>query len=151
MSVHKGGVENVHSDALRALTGTRCNAAAGVAEATTLAGGFQIANAIDYCIDGVLYAKAAEDDVAFSSGHAEQADGTTRYYLVQIDAAGTLSTVQGEEDGEIPDPSDDNCPVGAIKVVTDGGTFTPGTTDLSDAAVTDTYYDLAVLPLDRAP
>lgn len=130
------------------LLSTACLSKAGLAEGTNAAT-IQIAApngaGIDFAIGGVLYHKADTDNIALTAA-AAQADGTTCWYLICINAAGTVSSVKGTDDGDIPEPTSGTCPIGAIKVVTDGGTFTAGTTDLGDAAVTDTYYDFMHVP-----
>lgn len=107
---------------------------------------------IDYAIDGLGYHKADTDNIAVTA-HAQQAVSTKCLYLVQIDSAGTVSTVKGDEvltadltNGtkvlHWPRPAADRCPIGAYKVETDGSTtFTNGTTDLGAAGITDTFYN----------
>lgn len=106
---------------------------------------------VDYAIDGIAYHKADTDNIATGSA-AQQAVSTTCLYLVQINAAGTISMKKGTEQltAELgdnlsvqwPDPDASNCPLGGIKVATDDSTtFTLGTTDLGAAGITDTYYD----------
>jgi len=123
--------------------GTVCLAKAGLTIATTVTQ-IKTASAIDYSIGGVLYTKAATDNIAVTA--AEQADGTTAYYLICIDSSGTVSAVKGDDDGDLPEPTSGTCPIGVLKVVVSGGAFTLGTTDLDDATVTDTYYDIAHVP-----
>jgi hypothetical protein len=105
---------------------------------------------VDFAIDGIGYHKADTDNIAVTA-HAAQADDTTCLYLVQIDSDGTVSTKKGNEvltadlgitnSCQWPSPDADNCPIGGYKVVTDGGTFTNGTTALDDGTITDTYID----------
>lgn len=135
--------------------GTFCLAKAGLAEGTS-ANTLKTAAAVDYTIDGVFYTKAITDNIAMTA-LAEQADLTGCLYLVQIDTAGTVSLKKGVErltvdldenraSLEWPRPDENRCPIGGFRVDTSGGTFTSGTTDLSDAAVTDTYFDLFSIP-----
>lgn len=107
---------------------------------------------IDYAIDGLGYHKADVDNIAVTA-HAQQAVSTKCLYLVQVDSAGTVSTVKGDEvlTADLtagtkvlhwPRPDNDRCPIGAYKVETDAATtFTNGTTDLGAAGITDTYYN----------
>lgn len=124
---------------------TQCFSTAGLAEGTA-AGTFQIATAITYSIDGVRYAKAITDDIAFTAA-AVQATDTNCIYLVCINAAGTVSTVKGTavaaaSAASFPAPTAGTCPIGAIHVATaSAATFTAGTTDLGAANVTDTYIN----------
>lgn len=139
-------LNDITTAALRDLLGTRCNAAAGVAEGTN-AGTIKTTNAVTFSIDGRMYAKAATDNIAWGTGHAVQAASTTRYYAVCINAAGTVSTVQGDAGGGFPEKAASTCLLGFAKVVTGASTFTPGTTDLSAANITGTYIDVAIAPL----
>lgn len=136
---------------------TECFSKAGLAEGTTAAK-FKTAApngaGIDYAIDGVAYHKADTDDLSLTAA-AVQAVSTKCLYLIQIDSAGALSSVKGVEELTAdltngkrvlhwPEPAEDKCPIGAIKVETDGSTtFTANTTDLGAAGITDTYYDFA--------
>ncbi|WP_027854696.1 hypothetical protein [Marinobacterium litorale] len=139
--------------------GTFCLSKAGLAEGTnsaTIKTAAPNGAGIDYCIDGILYHKAEGDNIAMTALE-QQADLTSCLYLVQINAAGTISLKKGTErlNAEIandqyalewPRPDAGNCPIGGIKVVMDGGTFTSGTTDLSGTGVTDTFYDFFAPP-----
>ena len=139
--------------------GTICLSKAGLAEGTNAATIKTVAPngaGIDYAINGILYHLADADNIAITAATA-QADLTTCLYLVCLDSSGTLSTVKGTEQVtanltagthtlEWPTPTADTCPIGAIKVVTSGATFTAATTDLGAGTVTDTYYDLVAVP-----
>lgn len=139
---------------------------------------FKTTGTTTYCIGGKMLQKAALSAQAFTSGHKAQAPvtiggtayGTTALYLVQLDAAGTVSTKQSniaiagiDADGKVsgtamPAPydqraslpeSDSGCaPIGFIKVTTNNSTtFTPGTTALDAAGLTVTYTNLAFDPV----
>ena len=107
---------------------------------------------VDFAISGLCYHKADTDNIAMSA-HAVQAVSTTCLYLVCLNSSGTASTIKGtavltadltagNKVLNWPTPTDDLCPIGAIKVVTDGSTtFTAATTDLGAAGITDTYYN----------
>lgn len=155
---------------------TICFAAAGLAEGTN-ANTIKTANDITYAIDGNFYSKSATDNIAISYSGASvyqaaaggvQAingaftggvNGSTRLYLVCLNSAGAASIVPGKivdsaklaagtVSLDFPDAPLGVCPIGAIKVaVTAGTTFTPGTTDLGATGVTDTYIDLAGVPV----
>lgn len=139
--------------------GTLCLSKAGLAEGTnanTIKTAAPNGAGIDFCIDGLMYHKADTDNIAMTA-LAAQADLTSCLYLVQITSGGTVSIKKGTERLtadvandeyllEWPQPDASNCPIGGFKVVTSGGTFTSGTTDLSDGAVTDTYYDFFAIP-----
>jgi len=120
--------------------------AAGLAEGTN-ANTIKTANAIDYTIGGKMYSKGATDNIAMTAC-AQQADGTDCMYLISIDSAGNVTTTKGEEvaagaGAYLPDVPANEAVIGAIKVNTNGATFTSGGTDLSAANITATVYDLA--------
>jgi hypothetical protein len=144
-------LDAVTHEVLRGLLGTRVLANPALAEDGTNANKFEF-GAFDFCINGFAYTKAATDNLGFSAGHDVQAVSEVRYYLLQINAAGTVSTKQSAAGGRIPDPDLDNCPFGVIKITTDASTtFTPNTDDLGAAGVTDAYYNIGVLPANMKP
>lgn len=108
--------------------------------------------AIDYMIGELLYSKAATDNIALTAC-AVQAAGKTAIYSLFIDSAGNITTVKGTEQttgsGEpltwAAQPANSSM-IGAIKVVNTTNPFTAGTTDLSAAGVTATYYNLMGQP-----
>lgn len=138
---------------------------------------FKTTGTTTYVIDGKALQKAALSAQAFTAGHKAQAPvtingttyGTSALYLVQLDAAGNVTTRQSniaiagvDADGKVngtamPTPydqraalpeSDSNCaPIGFIKVTTNSSTtFTPGTTALDAAGLTVTYTNLVFDP-----
>lgn len=146
-----------HDQLAQSKGATECFSRAGLAEGTnagTILTAAPNGAGIDYAIDGLAYHKADTDNIALTAG-AQQAVATKCLYLVQIDSAGTVSSKKGTEvltadltAGKTalhwPEPDDGKCPIGAIKVETDGSTtFTAGTTDLGAAGITDTYYNFA--------
>jgi hypothetical protein len=90
---------------------------------------------------------------------AVQAALTKCLYLVQINAAGTVSMKKGTEQLtadvtagkatlDYPLPDAGNVPIGYIKIaLANAATFTCGTTDLSATDVTATYYDTCGVPV----
>lgn len=98
-----------------------------------------------------------------STGFLTQPANTTAYYVLCVNAAGTVRVVQGTWDGQlitlnglsqagrswVPDVPDTWVPFGMIKVVTGATTFLAGTDALDKANVTFTFMDLAVLPPDN--
>lgn len=108
---------------------------------------------VDFAIGGVAYHKADTDSIAMNALAAQAAD-TTCLYLVQIDSAGAVTLKKGVERSnaglaagnevlEWPQADANRCALGAVKVKTVAVTFTSGTTDLSAAGITATYYDFA--------
>jgi hypothetical protein len=126
--------------------------AAGLAEGTN-ANTYKTVNTLAYTINGVFKSKGATDNVAMTAAAGTVPPSSAALYAVWIDTAGTFSNTRGPVVA-----SGDPCPVptqttanvalvGLIKVVTNASTtFTPGTTDLGDAGVTDTYFDCSVMP-----
>lgn len=114
---------------------------------------------ISYSINGLMYAKATTDNIAMTV-LGVQADLTSCYYLVQINAAGTVSIKRSTEylttdiagtkyQLEWPRPDALNCPIGGFKAVMSGDTFTCGVDDITGlTGETFTYYDFACLPAD---
>ncbi len=154
---------------------TLCLAAAGLAEGTN-ANTIQTANNITYTIDGRFYSKSATDNIAISyagasvyqaaaggvqavnGGFSGGVNGSTRLYLITLDASGNVGIVPGQivDSAELaagrvalqfPDAPKGVCPIGALRIALTAGTaFTPGSTDLSASGVTDTFYDLMDVP-----
>ena len=132
---------------------TACFSKAGLGIGGT-ASGVSTANpagaGIEYAIDGVAYYKV-DDATTPITAAAAQAANTTCLYLIQVDSAGVVSSVKGNEvltaelgvngSCQIPGAEADKCAIGYIKVVTVGVTFTAGTTDLDASGVTTTYVD----------
>lgn len=125
----------------------RCFVAAGLAIATT-ATKIKTVNAVDYCIDGKMYSKAATDNITITAG-AVQAVSTFCKYLVSINAAGAVTVTKGTDAATsalalVPGLPADSAPLGYFEIETDGATtFTAGTTSLAAAGITDTYQDLS--------
>lgn len=135
-------------------------------------------NAITFTVDGVLLTKAALSAQSMAITHGAFGDPvasgpaayvqpvlTTVFYVVALNAAGTVAIVQGcfagqnmvfpndlskviVGNGAIPDEPAGYTAIGVIKVALAGAaTFTPGTTALDAASVTATYFDIAILPV----
>jgi hypothetical protein len=107
-------------------------------------------NIVFYTIKGVMYEKAAADNIAFSSGHTALAANQQCVFGVLLDSSANVTTVQGPikdvgDDTKVlawPESNDDDkVLIGGIIVETGATTFTPGSTDLGAANVTDTYVD----------
>ena len=140
--------------------GSFCLSKAGLAEGTNAAT-IQIAApngaGVDYCINGLMYHKADANNIAMNA-LAVQAVSTKCLYAVQLDAAGAVSLVKGDEEltADItagnrvlhwPAPVEDRCVLGYILIETDdSNTFTSGTTDLSATGITATFIDVLAAP-----
>lgn len=133
-------------DILRGLL-DRCFGAAGLAEGTNAAT-IQVAAAVDYCINGLIYTKAITDNIAITAG-AVQAVSTFCKYLVSIDAAGAVVVTKGVDAATsalalVPELPANSAPLGYFEIETDAATtYTAGTTDNGAAGITDTYTDLS--------
>lgn len=142
----------------------------------TTAGTIKTTVAIVYALDGQFYNKAITDNIsiAYTGPTVYQAptgvgsvngaftggtNGSTRLYLLTLNAAGTVGVVPGPivDSAELaagrvalqfPDTSlSQLCVFGAVRVaVTAGTTFIPGTTALGAAGVTTSYLNLADVP-----
>lgn len=107
---------------------------------------------IDFAIDGIGYHKAeAATVLPLSAGTVVPANSKC-LFVIQVDSAGAVTSTQGPivltadlTAGKTvlhwPEPSDDKCPIGAVKIETGAVTFTPGTTALDAASITTTYYN----------
>lgn len=147
----------------------------GALAAGTTAGTVKTTAAINYILNGSFYQKAITDNmsIAFSGPSVYQAptgvgsvngsftggsNGSTRLYLLTLDASGNLAVVPGPivdsaelAAGRVPLQFPDNafttCPIGALRIaVTAGTTFTPGATSLSASGVTASFINLADVP-----
>lgn len=150
-------------EADRGLIGTRCHGAAGFAIDGVNAENVETANAFDYSINGIMYSNAADAEIDISaeiaSLPADLADGNEQIYVFCIDSAGAYYVIAGDvvanadidagtKNSHWPEGGgDDMCAFAAVKVKNaSGADFILGTTALSAAGITDTYYDLAVIP-----
>lgn len=139
--------ENVRNKGLRDIFLNRTFGMAGLAEGTN-ANTIKTSNAVSYSINGQLYYKAATDNIAMTAC-AAQADLTACYYLVTINASGTVKITKGTDGvAALPEAPANEAILGAFKIVTSGATFTSGTTDLGAATVTDTYTHFGLYPQD---
>lgn len=108
--------------------------------------------ATDFMIGELLYSKAATDNIAMTAC-AQQAAYTSCLYLVTINSSGTVKLTKGTEQKTgsslpllWPAVPANEAVLGAIKIAMGNATFTSGTTDLSAANVTATYYNYMTLP-----
>lgn len=133
---------------------------------------------ITYAVDGVFATKAAlsNQSVAVSitkpDGTTDNGSftgstktfgtisGSTRVYCIFLDASGNVSVIPGPVVASADlvagvatlqwaGPQRNKTCAGALRVTaTSGTTYTPGTTNLNAAGITDAYYDLLVLPAE---
>lgn len=155
-------------------------AATGGATATV-----QTSGAIVSQIGGVTRSRAALSAQSLAPTHDifgnantsryAQPINSTVYYVLGVDAAGSVAVVQGTfagqnlvppvtagvgalanagtsfvGDGSIPSLPAGFAPFGLLKVVTNASaTFTPGVTNLNAAGLTNTFWDIGLIPEGR--
>lgn len=141
-------LSDVFYESLRELIGNICLTACTLAINAASAATFKTTGTTTYIVDGRFKTKAALSAQAFSplpgTVHTGLVIGQTGYYIVGLDATGTVRTFEGI--GSLPDVADGFAPIGIIKVVAGSAAFVPGTTLLDAAGLTVTYTDVAVLP-----
>lgn len=128
---------------------------AGLGESAGTAAKIKTTATLTYTINGVFKSLSANDSIAFSSGHTALAAYQSCLFAVWADGSADSESACSTTQGPIV-ASGDPCPVpplangkaliGLVKVTTANTTFTPGTTDLGAASVTDTYYNCMVMP-----
>lgn len=169
-------LNEIQHNVLRNLIGNRCFSkpvlAINAGGAATIKTTVVPAGGIVFTVDGVSKLKAnlaaevlatlaaVQREITGLDGYYVQPIGKTVYYLVCLDAAGTVYTIQGTYvgqsftpysnrlgDGKMPcDIGSTLTPIGYIKVVTGSATFTPATTLLDAANITFTFGDLSAIP-----
>ena len=130
------------------VTGTDPTTTATVAQTIVGAKGYKTANTLQFGINGHMGEKAATSNLTFS-GATVLGASSFRWYLVTIDTDGNFTATPGPTDGAniLPDIPANQAVVGAIKIATAAGTtFTPNVTGLNATGITDTYYNLSVVP-----
>ena len=168
-------LRNMQQVDTRAIHGTRGNSKVTLAAAGAVAT-VATTGTNTYLVDGVFYSFAAwtvqsvavthsmfGQPVAVQPAYVQPA-GTTVYYVLGLNAAGTVCSVQGSYAGQpiaavsgvsqatigvggLPVMPAGFAPIGMVKVVTTvAATFTAGTTLWNAANVAATAYDLSMLP-----
>lgn len=164
------------SDNLSLSQGLTAALASGALAAGTNSGTIKTTVAIPYALDGKFYSKAITDNIAISysgptvyqaaAGGVQSVNGaftggvngSTRLYLLNLDASGNVSILPGAivDSAELaagrvalqfPDSPNGVCTFGAMRIaLTAGTTFTPGTTALAASGVTASFINLADSP-----
>lgn len=165
-------LRDIPQAALRELLGNR-SLNSGVLAIDANTNDVQTSAAVNYIIDGVFYQLAIQAAIDLSTlyvigedgtvesaanGYTALPDGYTCVYLLVVGTAGTIRVVEGTQvsnaaitagtkTAECPSCPPEYAPFGAVKVANaSGSSFTFGTTGLDASGVTDTYYNLAVVP-----
>lgn len=154
---------DINTAAIRNMLGNRCFTKAIVATGSNTAKVKTTTNTVQYCIDGILYEKAATDDLFVFTDTKAQPDLTTAFYAFCLDKDGasvvvngtpvlTAAITAGTDKAFIPAIPDTACLIGAVKVVASGGAFTPGTSGVATAGnFTVTFYNLTCTPAAGYP
>lgn len=170
-------LSQIVSAEVRKVLANRCLTKATLAINAGGAATVKTTGATTYSVDGVLYSKAALAAQSIAPTHDAfgnlvaagiaayvQPVNTTVFYVVSVNAAGTVAVSQGSYLGQtqafpndlskiwtgtgaIPVEPAGYTAIGVIKVApTVAATFTPGTTLLDAANVNATYFDVDILP-----
>jgi len=110
-----------------------------------------------YAINGLVYTFSSGDgDVQLDDNTVTA--GYTALFLVCVDSSGTVTVVKGDEVDndditagnavlEWPEPTEDTCPIGALKIKNaSSSVFTGGTTAQDASGITTTYYNFFTIP-----
>ena len=122
---------------------------AGLVEGTNSAT-IKTTYAVSFRIGGQTFYKAATDNIAMTACTVQAVD-TVAYYLVTINAAGTVKLTKGADDSTtLPDCPDNQAVLGVLKIATDAThPFTSGTSDITTTtAATATWAHLNWFPAD---
>jgi len=156
------------SKALKDVLGNVCFSKATLAINAGGAATIKTTGTTTYTVGGIYYTKAALSAqsiaIAANYGPVNGTDGYVQpvssvvYYVVSLDAAGTVYVRQGSYlnqvlssqgdlgTGAIPDTLSTQTPIGYFRITTNGATtFTPGTTLLDAAGITAAYTDVALI------
>ena len=122
----------------------------GAVAITTNKAKFKTTATINYTIGGLMYTKAAADNLVFSTGHTALGANQACLFGLQLDASGNVTTVQGPvvaagDPCPVPSPANNRAVFGLIKVVTTSA-FTPNTTEFDASGVTTTFYNASAMP-----
>lgn len=145
------------TEALESVTATVTKASgtptttATVAQTIIGAKGIKTANTMSFIIDGHMGSQTTQTNVALTGDTIPVS--SFKWWLVSINTSGTVTATPGENGvNMLPAIPSGQAPIGAVKIATNSSvTFTPGTTGLSKTGITDTYYDLSVVPAAGYP
>lgn len=151
----------IFHEVVRNLLGTRCFTKGIVATGSNTAKVKTTTNTVQYCIDGIMYEKAATDDLFVFTDVTPQPDLTTCFYAFCLDKTGASVVVNGTPmltanlatyPALMPKIPETACLIGAVKVVASGGAFTPGTSGVATAGnFVVEFYNLSCVPVAGHP
>lgn len=151
-----------HAD-LRQAIANRAYSKGGIAIDATPAD-VETTAAVVYSINGVMYSLAIQAAIDVSTlgvltekgavtAMTAQANNTDRIYLLVLNTSAAIKVIQGAAVAAgstcyCPNVPPNHCAFAAVKVANaSGSAFTFGTTSLATAGVTDTYFDLTMVPV----
>jgi len=131
---------------------------ASIAGSSVTANRINIANKVNYVIDGKYYHAVVINNQAMSAGHTTFANNKACVFALWADTAGAYSTTQGEivdseevDDGKrvvpLPDVVTTKALIGLIKVKAGvAATFTPTDTAFNATNINATFYSTFSMP-----
>ena len=134
------------------------NASLATSTVANSANRVNVANKVNYVINGKFYHAVVVNNQALSSGHTALVNNQACVFALWADSSGAYSTTQGPivdseavEDGKIvlplPDVVDTKALIGLIKVKAGvATTFTPGTTAFNATNVNTTFVNTFSMP-----
>lgn len=118
-----------------------------------------VANKVNYVIDGKFYHAVVVNNQGFSSGHTALANNQVCVFALWADTDGAYSTTQGPivdselvDDGKavvpLPDVVSTKALIGLVKVKAGvGATFTPSTTNFNATNINATFVSTFAMPV----
>ena len=131
---------------------------ASLATSTVTANHVNVANKVNYVIDGKFYHATVSNDLALSAGHTALVNNQACVFALWANNTGVYSTTQGEivdsqavEQGRrtlpLPDVVDTKALIGLIKVKAGvATTFTPTSTAFNATNVNTTFVNTLSMP-----
>src|SRR3990167_7892426 len=131
---------------------------ASLATSTVTANHVNVANKVNYVIDGKFYHATVNNDLALSAGHTALVNNQACVFALWANNTGVFSTTQGaivnskEVEDDIlalplPDLVENLALIGLIKVKAGvGTTFTPTTTAFNATNVNTTFINTLTMP-----
>ena len=131
---------------------------ASLATSAVTANRVNVANKVNYVIDGKFYHGLVINNQAMSSGHTAFANNQACVFAIWADTAGAYSSTQGAivdsqavEQGKLavplPDVVDTKCLIGLIKVKAGvSATFTPTDTAFNATNINSVFYNTVQMP-----
>lgn len=131
---------------------------ASLATSSVTANRINVANKVNYVIDGKFYHGLVVNNQALSAGHTAYTNNKVSVFALWADTSGAYSTTQGEivsseevEQGKrtvpLPDVVDTKALIGLVKVKAGvNATFTPTDTAFNATNINSTFYNTVQMP-----